>query len=103
MFFFKKKKVAKNPKKLVRKSKPVGEPNQDRANMLKMIRIMRRKISPEILAKAERAAFLQVGEVQPKEFDNDASKLFKLAMDNNGARRQEILELVERRVNKRLH
>ena len=71
--------------------------------MLQMIRIMRRKISPEILAKAERAAFSQIGEVPPRQLDNDASKLFKLAMDNNGERRQEILELVERRVNKRLH
>ena len=103
MFFFKKKKVARKSTKAVLKTKQISSPDRDRANMLKMIRIMRRKISPEVLAKAETAAFSQIGEMQPTLSDNDASKLFKLAMNNNGARRQEILELVERRVNKQLH
>ena len=68
-----------------------------------MIRGMRKRLSPDILLAAERAAFNQLGEEPPEPPENDASRLFKMAMKNNGARRGEILELVERRVNKRLH
>ncbi len=102
MFFFKKK-AAKKSKPAVRAKRSLTEAEQDRADILMMIRSMRRKISPEILLSAERAAFTQLGEEPPEPLENDASRLFKMAMKDGGARRLEMLELVERRVNKRLH
>ena len=102
MFFFKKK-PKKKPAPQARKARPMTEADRDRANIIKMIRHMRAKISPDILLDAERAAFSQIGEEAPDPPENEASKLFKMAMENNGKRRVEILELVERRVNKRLH
>jgi len=104
VFFFKSKaKAAKKAKPAAKKPAPLTEAQRDRANILKMIRGMRKKIAPDVLLAAERAAFNQLGEEPPEPPENDASRLFKMAMKNNGARRAEILELVERRVNKRLH
>jgi hypothetical protein len=102
VFFFKSK-AAKKPKTAPRKKAPLTEAERDRASILTMIRGMRKRLSPDILLAAERAAFNQLGEEPPEPPENDASRLFKMAMKNNGARRGEILELVERRVNKRLH
>ncbi len=108
MFFFKSKakakaKAAKAAKPVAAKKAPMTEAERDRATILMMIRGMRKKISPDVLLAAERAAFNQIGVEAPDPPENDASRLFKMAMKNNGARRVEILELVERRVNKRLH
>jgi hypothetical protein len=104
VFFFKSKnKAAKKAKPAAVKKPPMSEAERDRAGILMMIRGMRKKISPDVLLAAERAAFSQIGEEAPDPPENDASRLFKMAMKNNGARRAEILELVERRVNKRLH
>lgn len=102
MFFFKSK-AAKKTKPVAKKKAPLTEAQRDRAEIIRMIRSMRRKLSPDILMAAERAAFNQLGEEPPEPAENEASRLFKMAMKNNGARRGEILELVERRVNKRLH
>lgn len=102
VFFFKRK-TDKKPKKVTKKSPPRTEAEGDRAQILMMIRRIRRRISPDILVAAERAAFSQIGEDPPQPAENEASRLFKMAMENRGARRVEILELVERRVNKRLH
>lgn len=102
MFFFKSK-AAKKPKLVAKKKSPLTEVERDRASILTMIRSMRKRISPDILIAAERAAFNQLGEKPQKLAENEASRLFKIAMKNNGVRRGEILELVERRVNKRLH
>lgn len=102
MFFFKSK-ATKKPKPAVKKKRPLTEAERARADILMMIRGLRKRISPDILLTAERAAFNQLGEEPPEPAENEASRLFKMAMKNNGARRGEILELVERRVNKRLH
>jgi hypothetical protein len=102
VFFFKSK-AAKKPKPAPKKKTPLTEAQRERASILTMIRGMRKRISPDVLLSAERAAFIQLGEVPPEPAENEASRLFKMAMKNNGARRGEILELVERRVNKRLH
>ena len=102
MFFFKSK-AAKKPKLVAKKKPPLTEVERDRASILTMIRSMRKRVSPDILVAAERAAFNKLGEKPPKLAENEASRLFKIAMKNNGIRRGEILELVERRVNKRLH
>ena len=56
-----------------------------------------------ITIRLEQIALSQIGEGSSIPQENDASRLFKLATQNNGARRAEILTLVERRVNKDLH
>ena len=75
----------------------------EKQEILLMIRKMRRRINPDVLNKAEQIAFSQLSKSSPPNNENEASRLFKLAMNNDGARRSEILALVERRVNKRLH
>ena len=102
MFFFgKKKKKLKQTKKVTTKEKLSAM--DDKQNILLMIRKMRSRIDPDILNKAENVALSQIGEGSFVPQENEASRLFKLAMQNNGARRSEILTLVERRVNKDLH
>jgi hypothetical protein len=95
MFFLKSKKNNKHKKAPVKLS--------EKQEILLMIRKMRRRINPDVLNKAEQIALSQLGKSSPSDNENEASRLFKLAMNNNGARRSEILALVERRVNKRLH
>ena len=75
----------------------------EKQKILLMIRKMRKRISPDVLNRAEQLAFSQIGVEPPVPPENEASRLFKIAMANNGERRAEILALVERRVNKRLH
>ena len=102
MFFFK----SKAKKKVVSRStvKPIPlEGLDEKQKILLMIRKIRKRISPEVLNRAEQLACGQMGIEPPVPLENEASRLFKLAMENNGARRAEILALVERRVNKRLH
>ena len=102
MFFFgKKKKKPKQTNKEATKKKVSA--TDDKQKILLMIRKMRSRINPDILNKAERVALGQIGEGNFVPPENEASRLFKLAMQNNGARRSEILTLVERRVNKDLH
>ncbi|MBT4354823.1 MAG: hypothetical protein HOD13_09700 [Rhodospirillaceae bacterium] len=103
MFFFKKKKGVEKKKTPVRKKPEPSTVNEDRQNILLMIRKIRRRINPDVLLKAEQIALSQIGEGPSIPQENDASRLFKLATQNNGARRAEILTLVERRVNKDLH
>ena len=103
MFFFKNKKSVQK-KKIESKKKMVSSTvKDDRQNILLMIRKIRRRIDPDVLLKAEQIALSQIGEGSSIPQENDASRLFKLATENKGVRRTEILTLVERRVNKGLH
>ena len=74
----------------------------ERKKILKMIREMRSRLSPEILALAEDAACKSIG-VKPTEPENEASRLFKLATAQGGKRRAEVLSMLERRFAKKLH
>ena len=101
MFFFgKKNKKTKQTRTGTKKNEPVMDEKQ---KILLMIRKMRSRINPEVLSKAENVALSQIADSVSVPEENEASRLFKLAMQNNGARRAEILTLVERRVNKGLH
>ena len=101
MFFFgKKNKKTKQTRTGTKKNEPVMDEKQ---KILLMIRKMRSRINPDVLSKAENVALSQIGDSVSVPEENEASRLFKLAMQNNGARRAEILTLVERRVNKGLH
>jgi hypothetical protein len=102
MFFSKSKKNNKD-KKIPIKKTVIPVKLSEKQQILLMIRKMRRRINPDVLNKAEQIAFSQLGKTSPSNNENEASRLFKLAMNNDGARRSEILALVERRVNKRLH
>ena len=102
MFFFKPKKNNKD-KKISAKTPVAPAKLSEKQKVLLMIRKMRQRISPDVLNKAEKIAFSQLGLSSPSKNENEASRLFKLAMNNDGARRSEILTLVERKVNKRLH
>ena len=102
MFFLKSKKNNKDREIPIKKT-VVPVKLSEKQEILLMIRKMRRRINPDVLNKAEQIAFSQLGKSSPSNNENEASRLFKLAMNNDGARRSEILALVERRVNKRLH
>ena len=103
MFFFKSRAQKAKKKTAPKKKTVVFEDLDEKQKILLMIRKMRKRISPEVLSKAEQLAFSQIGVDPPIPPENEASRLFKIAMANNGERRAEILALVERRVNKRLH
>ena len=104
MFFFKsKKQKVKKSASPTKKKAVLFEDLDEKQKILLMIRKMRKRISPDVLNRAEQLAFSQIGVEAPIPPENEASRLFKLAMANDGERRAEILALVERRVNKRLH
>ena len=103
MFFFKSRAQKAKKKTALKKKTVVFEDLDEKQKILLMIRKMRKRISPDVLSKAEQLAFSQIGVDPPIPPENEASRLFKIAMANNGERRAEILALVERRVNKRLH
>tara|TARA_B100000700_G_scaffold234507_1_gene259952 strand:- start:183 stop:494 length:312 start_codon:yes stop_codon:yes gene_type:complete len=103
MFFFKSRAQKAKKKTAPKKKTVVFEDLDEKQKILLMIRKMRKRISPDVLSKAEQLAFSQIGVDPPIPPENEASRLFKIAMANNGERRAEILALVERRVNKRLH
>ena len=103
MFFFKSRAQKAKKKTASKKKTVVFEDLDEKQKILLMIRKMRKRISPDVLSKAEQLAFSQIGVDPPIPPENEASRLFKIAMANNGERRAEILALVERRVNKRLH
>ncbi len=74
----------------------------ERDKALKILRAVRRKIDPDVLARAQKAAFVQIGQ-QPQEPENEASRLFKAALANGGQRRQEILRQLERKFRHKLN
>lgn len=103
MFFFKSKGKKQVTKSSSVKKRITASGLSEKQKILLMIRKIRKRISPEVLNRAEQLAFSQMGMESPTPPENEASRLFKLALANNGARRVEILALVERRVNKQLH
>jgi hypothetical protein len=74
----------------------------ERDKALKILRAVRQKIDPDVLARAQRAAFVQIGQ-QPPEPENEASRLFKEALENGGKRRVEILRHLERKFRHKLN
>lgn len=75
----------------------------EREKALKLLRALRKRISPDVLARAERAALIQIGQAPPAEPENEASRLFKLALANGGARRLEVLRQLERKFRHKLN
>lgn len=72
---------------------------------LRLLRQVRRRIRPEVLERARRAALAQTGQaaLAPAEPENEASRLFKLAMRDGGQRRLEILRHLERKYRQKLN
>ena len=67
----------------------------ERKKLLLMMREIRKKIDPRVLEQARQAALLQMGQQQQPEppRDNEASRLFKLAREDNGVLRNIIVDL----------
>lgn len=74
----------------------------EREKALKILRAVRQRIDPDVLARAQRAAFVQIG-LEPPETENEASRLFKQAMADGGRRRPEILRQLERKFRHKLN
>ena len=75
----------------------------EREKALKLLRALRKRVSPDVLARAQQAALIQIGQARPAEPENEASRLFKLALANGGARRVEILQHLERKFRHKLN
>jgi len=75
----------------------------EREKALKLLRALRNRISPDVLARAQKAALIQIGQAPAIEPENEASRLFKLALANGGARRVEVLQQLERKFRHKLN
>lgn len=75
----------------------------EREKALRLLRAVRQRIDPKVLARAEQAALIQLGKAVPSEPDNEASRLFKQALADGGARRVEILRHLERKFRHKLN
>ncbi len=75
----------------------------EREKALRLLRALRKRVNPEVLARAQKAALIQIGETPPGEPENEASRLFKLALANGGARRVEVLRHLERKFRHKLN
>ena len=75
----------------------------EREKALRLLRALRKRIDPEILARAQKAALIQIGQVPAGEPDNEASRLFKLALADGGAKRVEVLRHLERKFRHKLN
>ena len=76
----------------------------EREKALRLLRAVRKRIDPEVLARAQKAALIQIGQAPAvSESDNEASLLFKQALANGGARRVEILRHLERKFRHKLN
>ncbi len=75
----------------------------EREKALRLLRALRKRIDPDVLARAQKAAYVQIGQTPPAEPENEASRLFKLALANGGARRVEILQQLERKFRHKLN
>ena len=75
----------------------------EREKALKLLRALRKRVSPDVLARAQKAALIQIGQAPASEPENEASRLFKLALANGGARRVEILQHLERKFRHKLN
>ena len=74
----------------------------ERDKALKILRAVRQRIDPEVLARAQRVAFTLIV-LEPPEAENEASRLFKLAIADGGRRRTEILRQLERKFRHKLN
>jgi len=75
----------------------------ERKKLLLLMREIRKKIDPQILERARQAALTQVGEKPSPPQDNEASRLFKLARADNGARKSEVLSYLEKKFRSKLN
>lgn len=75
----------------------------EREKALRLLRALRKRISPEVLARAQKAAMIQIGQAPAGEPENEASRLFKLALANGGAKRVEVLRHLERKFRHKLN
>ncbi|MEQ8397155.1 hypothetical protein [Thalassobaculum sp.] len=77
----------------------------EREKALRLLRAVRKRIDPEVLARAQKAAMIQIGQAPAamSDADNEASRLFKQALANGGARRVEILRHLERKFRHKLN
>lgn len=75
----------------------------EREKALQLLRALRKRVSPEVLERAQKAALLQIGQGAPAEPENEASRLFKLALADGGARRVEVLRQLERKFRHKLN
>lgn len=75
----------------------------EREKALRLLRALRKRVDPEVLARAQKAAFIQIGQPPPGDHENEASRLFKLALANGGARRVEVLRHLERKFRHKLN
>ena len=75
----------------------------EREKALKLLRALRKRVSPDVLARAQQAAMIQIGQTPPAGPENEASRLFKLALANGGARRVEVLQQLERKFRHKLN
>ena len=75
----------------------------ERKKLLMMMREIRKKIDPRVLEQARQAALSQMGKQPEPPQDNEASRLFKLAREDNGARKSEILAYLEKKFRSKLN
>lgn len=74
--------------------------DDERRRLFLLMREVRKKISPEVLARAQEAAETQV---PPEPVENEASRLFRLAHENGGAKREQVLAFLERKFKDKLN
>ncbi|WP_193180709.1 hypothetical protein [Nisaea sediminum] len=75
----------------------------ERKKLLLMMREIRKKIDPKVLERAHQAALIQMGEKPAPMQENEASRLFKLARANDGARKSEVLAFLEKKFRNKLN
>lgn len=75
----------------------------EREKALRLLRAIRKRVDPRVLARAQEAALIQIGQAPAPDSDNEASRLFKLALANNGAKRVEVLRHLERKFRHKLN
>lgn len=75
----------------------------EREKALRLLRALRKRVDPDVLARAHKAAMIQTGQATAGEPENEASRLFKLALANGGAKRVEVLAQLERKFRHKLN
>ena len=75
----------------------------ERKKLLMMMREIRKNIDPRVLEQARQAALTEVAKKPKPQQENEASKLFKLARDNNGAHKSEVLAYLEKKFHNKLN
>ena len=75
----------------------------ERKKLLMIMREIRKKIDPRVLEQARQAALSQMGKQPEPPQDNEASRLFKLAREDNGARKSEVLAYLEKKFRSKLN